>query len=70
MRNDNARVIRDGESFILTRRGVPVARLIPISSSDLRCARPARLRIRFADLPRATSSLRTSEVLDEGRSER
>ena len=47
LRNDNAEVIRrvlEGESFVVTRRGVPVARLVPLhDEKDLRRDRAARL---------------------------
>ena len=45
LRNDNAQIMRgveQGETYTVTRRGVPVARLSPIiEHSDLRCVRPA-----------------------------
>ena len=47
LRNDNARIIREveqGETFVVTRHGVPVARVNPISAgSDLRVVRAAKL---------------------------
>lgn len=59
MRNDSGAVLRRveaGEVLEVTRRGVPVARLVPLSDeSDLRCVRPATRSIRYADLPRVLS---------------
>ncbi len=70
LRNDNAEIIRavvdDGESFTVTRHGVPVARLVPLGvGSDLPCERPATSRPRYADRPRVTASMSSEELLDE-----
>ncbi|GAA4683166.1 type II toxin-antitoxin system prevent-host-death family antitoxin [Nocardioides nanhaiensis] len=74
LRNDNASVVREveaGESFVVTRRGVPVARLVPIAaSSDLRCDRPARQLPRYAERPRVRADEATADVLEDMRGER
>ena len=74
LRNDNAQVIRgveQGETYTVTRRGVPVARLSPISDdSDLRCVRPARKRPSFAEMTRVVSDVPTSTIIDDLKGER
>lgn len=74
LRNDNAQIIRGvegGESYTVTRRGVPVARLTPISDeSDLRRARPARSRPVFASLSRVTAGTTSAQLIDDLRAER
>jgi prevent-host-death family protein len=74
LRNDNAHVIRGverGETFTVTRRGVPVARLIPFTDdSDLPCDRPAKRRPVYTGRRRAESSRTTSELLDDLRGDR
>jgi prevent-host-death family protein len=74
LRNDNARVIRDverGEAFIVTRHGVPVARLAPYAEDSVpRVLRPAKRRFDPSRIRRVTSSRATAEVLDELRGER
>ena len=50
------RRVEAGEVLEVTRRGVPVARLVPLSDdSDLRCIRPATRSIWELDLPWITS---------------
>ncbi|MFT4298242.1 MAG: type II toxin-antitoxin system prevent-host-death family antitoxin [Aeromicrobium sp.] len=73
LRNDNAEVIRrveGGESLTVTRRGVPVARLVPMTEDTLRCERPARLRVSFSGLRRVRAELSSQTVLDDLRGER
>lgn len=74
LRNDNAAIIRgieSGESYTVTKRGVPVARLIPYEdASSLRCVRSAQRRLRFSDLARVTAQTPTQAILDEIRGER
>lgn len=69
LRNDNAEVLRgveDGESYTVTRRGVPVARIGPLSEQDdLRCVRPARTRIDFVHLERVRIDQSTAAVLED-----
>lgn len=73
LRNDNAAVIRaveDGESFTVTKWGVPVARLTPVPDSDLRRVRSARPECDVTELPRVAVSRTTAEHLDDLRGER
>lgn len=74
LRNDNADVMRgveEGETYTVTRRGVPVARLVPLADvSDLRCDRPAKRRLSFASLPRVRSTASTGDLLDDLRGDR
>lgn len=74
LRNDNAQVMRgveEGETYTVTRRGVPVARLAPITDdSDLRRMRPAKKRPVFSDLKRVTSDTPTATILADLRGER
>lgn len=74
LRNDNAEIIRgveEGETFTVTRRGVPVARLVPLSEeTDLRCDRPPRKRPVYAALTRVRLETPTSELVDDLRGER
>lgn len=74
LRNDNAEIMRaveQGESYTVTRRGVPVATLSPITQeSDLRVLRPATRRPRFSDIPRITLEESTQDVLDDLRGDR
>lgn len=72
LRNDNAEVLRrveEGESYVVTRRGVPVAVIGPLRETELK-SRPAKKRNRISDLPRVHSSLTSSEVLDDLRGDR
>ncbi len=74
LRNDNAEVVRGvegGESYTVTRRGVPVARLVPVTEgTDLRCDRPAKRRPTYADQRRVTASTRVADLLDHLRGDR
>lgn len=74
LRNDNATVMREverGEVYTVTRRGVPVARLGPITDdSDLRCVKPATKRLDPRELRRSRSGPTTGEVLDDLRGDR
>ena len=66
LRNDNAEIIRAveaGESFTVTKRGVPVARLTPVPDADLRRVREATRDV--TELPRVTSAHSTAEHLDD-----
>jgi prevent-host-death family protein len=74
LRNDNAEVMRAverGETFTVTRRGVPVARLSPISPEvDLRCIRPAARRPVYSRGDRVTIGHSSAGILDDLRGER
>lgn len=74
LRNDNAEVVRAveaGETFTVTRRGVPVAELGPVGHErETHPARPARRRITFSRLNRVQSAVSTADVLDDLRGER
>jgi prevent-host-death family protein len=74
LRNDNAAVMRaveDGESYTVTRRGVPVARLAPLDDdADLRCLRPARTRQAYSEIDRIVAPTSVAEVLADLRGER
>lgn len=74
LRNDNAEVIRgveQGESYTVTRRGVPVARLVPLNdATDLRCDRPAKRRPTYSTQTRVRMTMPTSELLDDLRGDR
>lgn len=73
LRNDNAAIIRAveaGESFTVTRRGVPVARLTPVPDTDLRRVRPATPGHDVTALPRVTATRSTADHLDDLRGDR
>ena len=73
LRNDNAAIIRAveaGESFTVTKRGVPVARLAPVPDADLRVVRPSRRTHDITTLPRVTPASSTAEHLDDLRGDR
>ena len=73
LRNDNAAIMRaveSGESFTVTRRGVPVARLAPVPDADLRVVRPSLPEHDITALPRVTTASSTTEHLDELRGDR
>lgn len=73
LRNDNAAIIRaveEGESFTVTKRGVPVARLVPVAGSDLRLVKAAVKGYDVTRLPRVEASRPTAEHLDDLRGDR
>lgn len=74
LRNDSAEVLRGaeaGDTYIITRRGVPVAQLGPITDdAGLRCVRPARTRPDFSSMERATLSVPSEEILEDLRGDR
>jgi prevent-host-death family protein len=74
LRNDNAEVMRgveEGETYTVTRRGVPVARLVPLTGeTDLRCDRPPKKRPTYTSQARVRTTIPTSELLRELRGER
>ncbi len=77
LRNESSRVLRqvsEGRSFILTNRGVPVGRLIPIDAPapGLTITRPVRRTGGWAALgiERKASAQSLSEILDDLREDR
>lgn len=74
LRNNNAEVVRGverGDSYTVTRHGVAVARIVPLShDTDLRCDRPASRQDTFTTWPRVTAQTSVSSVLEDLRSER
>jgi prevent-host-death family protein len=74
LRNDSGEVMRgveEGETYLVTRRGVPVARLVPLSDEpDLRCSRPAKKHGGFGELTRFAIEGTVAEELDALRGER
>ena len=76
-RNESGRVLRlvsEGQSFILTNRGVPVGRLVPLDAppATLPIVRPAKRVGGWAALaPQATKGDRwMSHIIDELREDR
>lgn len=71
LRNDNAQIIREveqGENFVVTKHGVPVARLGPVTTDvGLRLVKAATPGRKVTDLPRVTPTRATSEHLDDQR---
>lgn len=69
LRNDNAEIIRgveQGETYTVTRRGVPVARLAPLrAETDLRCDRPARRRPVYTGQTRGRIGTQTGVLLND-----
>lgn len=74
LRNDNAEVMRGvegGETYTVTRRGVPVARLVPLTGEpDLRLDRPSKQRPVYSSQTRVRATVPTAELLDDLRGER
>jgi len=75
LRDANAAVMDEverGESYIVTRRGLPIARIVPLAAHDteLRCVKPAKARFTPGGVRRVTAILRTNEVLEDLRGER
>jgi prevent-host-death family protein len=74
LRNDNAEVIRgveEGNSYLVTRRGVPVARLVPLSAAtDLRCDRPAKRNPTYSRQTRVRIATSTADLLADLRGDR
>ncbi len=74
LRNDNAEIMRGveaGETYVVTRRGVPVARIVPYTEpGGLRIERPARRPARFTEQELVESTESISDILDDLRGER
>lgn len=79
LRNESGRVLREveaGREFIITRRGVPTARIVPLVESGgpqgggALLHRPARRPALFSADELVSSPIPTSRVLDELREDR
>ena len=77
LRNESGRVLRavsEGQSFVVTNRGVPVARIVPLEepAPALRIVRPARRQGGWAALgiARKAGAPSLAETLDELREDR
>jgi len=81
LRNENATIVDRvvaGESFTVTRRGEPVARLVPISKDDsryldsagLRLVKPAKRKYDPANHPKVVIDEPSQDVLDRLREDR
>ncbi|WP_297741726.1 type II toxin-antitoxin system Phd/YefM family antitoxin [uncultured Tessaracoccus sp.] len=70
--NDSGEILREteaGEVFVVTRRGVPVAQLVPYAGGR-RAIKPARQDAIFDVSELVVSSIPTATVLDDLRGER
>ncbi len=75
LRNRSGEVLRAvdaGETYTVTSRGKPVARLVPIAeaTSDLPLHRPAAIRGGFSQLIRYSVATSSAETIDDLRGER
>lgn len=77
LRNDSGRVLRavsEGQSFVVSNSGVPVARIVPLDAAApaLRIARPARRQGGWAALgiERKAAQESVTEILDDLREDR
>ncbi|AZN30749.1 type II toxin-antitoxin system prevent-host-death family antitoxin [Flaviflexus salsibiostraticola] len=77
LRNESARVLRavtSGQSFVLTNRGAPVAKIVPLSNQEpgLSITRPARRRGGWAELgiERRNHGESLSAILEDLRGDR
>ena len=77
LRNESGRVLRavsEGQSFVVTNRGVPVARIVPLEepAPALRIVRPARRQGGWAavGIARKAGAPSLAEILDELREDR
>ena len=72
MRNDSAQMLRDvesGEVVVVTRRGLPVAQVMPHRGCS-KAIRPASAPATFAVNDLVTSTAATGAILDDLRNER
>ena len=72
MRNDSAQMLRDvesGEVVVVTRRGLPVAQVMPHGGCS-KAIRPASVPATFSVDDLVTSSAATGTILDDLRDER
>lgn len=77
LRNENARIVRaveSGESFLVTRNGVPVAVLRPAGPDEVSPGLPisqrAARRVDYRQWPRVASAVSSEDVLADLRDER
>lgn len=75
LRNNSGSVLHSveaGETYTITSRGRPVARLVPITEAapDLPLHRPATVRGGFSELARHTVPTPSAETLDDLRGDR
>lgn len=75
LRNDNAEIMRGveaGETYTVTRRGVPIARIVPYNAdqSGLRIDRPATRPARFSMSDLVRSEISSEEILADLRDDR
>lgn len=77
LRNESGRVLRavgEGHSFVLTNRGIPVGRIVPLDAPNptLPIVRPAKRMGGWAELtpPKAEGDRPMSRILDELREDR
>lgn len=79
LRNESGRVLREveaGQEFVVTRRGVPTARIVPLGATNepdsagaLPC-RPARRPAVFSLEELVSSPVPTAQILEDLRAER
>ena len=72
MRNDSGQILRDvesGEAMVVTRRGLPVAQVMPCGGCH-KAIRPASAPATFAVNDLVTSTAATGTILDDLRNER
>lgn len=72
MRNDSGRVLREveqGQEFTVTRRGAPVARLVPYRDTAVGCRRARRPAV-FSVTELVQSTVSSDEILADLRDER
>lgn len=74
LRNDNAEIMRgveEGETYTVTRRGVPIAMIVPYSEeSGLPLGRPATRQPRFSLADMVVSTITSEEILADLRDDR
>lgn len=74
LRNDNAEIMRgveEGETYVVTRRGVPIARIEQYREDDgLPLSRPATQPPRFSLDDMVVSSISSEEILADLRDNR
>ncbi|MDR2114255.1 MAG: type II toxin-antitoxin system prevent-host-death family antitoxin [Bifidobacteriaceae bacterium] len=72
LRNDSGQILRQteqGQEFTITRRGTPVARIVPYQD-EATGARPARRPALFSESELRPSEVPSEHILDELRQDR